>query len=546
MGTNNLPDLASPPTKVDATTDQYNAITDALQGNQVMRDSAGVPEDNVHDIGRPSSGRPRTMYLGTGLNVAGKDIDFSAIALQETGITSGAAKTSGYPQYLQAGGGGNDYFKILATATPLEMTIDGEAYSLENDLQSADLGLAPGSNNTCLVNDTLLADQENTKTIGEWGYHIIIDTIGTEITALDGTVQVFNLNNGVDDELFIAKVDTTNNKLTPIKRGICGTSRIAFANNDTVTLLKGHHIFLDNDLATIGTTTTYPVWASAAPTSPATGDRWFDVANRTWKRYSGASWEQRGEIYLGYAVCDATDCLYVEPEDFNLGWNDSLYHGGVIGERLSGKLIIKTPLRVNVAGQDILINSDIEPASFTSGGWAYVYVDNVGALQISAIPPRKKDQKKGLYHPNEYYRLIGVYYNYGGLASAISNSDGMVELPNDSFYSSHEFKLFSGASGSAGFTTAIDDQICPIAKAVGLFYEEACDNVTSTLILSGSPQSKDKIAKQLFAIIDTSGYAGGVFSGERKTTIIEGGVFDYRYNNANSMTLWINYIEIDL
>ena len=31
MGTDNLPDLAASPTKVDATTTQYNAITNALQ-----------------------------------------------------------------------------------------------------------------------------------------------------------------------------------------------------------------------------------------------------------------------------------------------------------------------------------------------------------------------------------------------------------------------------------------------------------------------------------------------------------------------------------
>lgn len=446
MGTGNLPDLASSPTLVDATTEQYNAITDALQGHQVARDSNGVAEDNISDIGRPSSGRPRKLYLGTGLNVAGQDIDFSAISLETTGISSGKSKTSGFPNYLSPlglTGTGDNTFLIEGSATTLEMTIDGQAYSLETDLESDDLALAPSANNTCTVDDSLISgDPVWSKTIGEFGYWMIIDAtggIGSEISALDGTVQCFKINNGADDEIFLAQVDTTNNMLIPILRGIGGTDRIAFSDADTITLLKAHYIFLDNDLATVDTTTTYPTWSATAPSAPATGDYWWDVTNSTWKRYSGASWEALGRIYLGYAICDDSDCLYVEHADYNLAWSPfaEFPQAGVIS---TTEIKIYAPLTISVAGTLLKLKTDIT-ADITSdleGGvseaastWYFVYIKTTGEYVISDKSPRFYGIKRGWYHPNEYWRMATIFFN--GAGSDMQDSNHNMNAGNISF-----------------------------------------------------------------------------------------------------------------
>lgn len=430
MGTGNLPDLASSPTKVNSTTEQYNAITDSLQGHQVMRDDSGVAEDNTSDIGRPSSGRPRKIYVGTGLNVAGQDIDLSSIALQTTGISSGKSKSSGFPNYLTpegTTGGATNTFTIEGSVTPLELTIDGAGYILETDLTSDDLSLAPSSNNTCLVDNVLFTNLQNTKTVGEYGYWIGIDAtggVGSEITSLDGTVQVFKLENsltGTGVEYFIGTVDTTNNKLIPFRRGVGGTERIVFGDGDTITLLKAHYIFLDNDLATIDTTTTYPTWSATAPTTPSTGDYWWDVTNETWKRYSGSSWEQLGRIFLGYAICDSADCVAVEHDDFNLAWSSDFSAQtidvyGSTGGLYFNRVRIDGSFSVNVAGKKINIqNMELnltdhysEPSS-NETKWCYVYIDKHGVGSLSTTTPRIKNSLKGYYHPTEYLRCLSCF-----------------------------------------------------------------------------------------------------------------------------------------
>jgi hypothetical protein len=429
MGTNSLPKLAAAPTKVAATTTQYNAAVDAMQGHLVMRDSAGAVEDGVSDIGRPSSGRPRKVYVGTGLNVAGQDIDFSAIALQTTGVSSGLSKASGFPQFLEpgdeTGAGGSHIVRILAANTPLEMTIDGQAYMLETDLESGTLALAPGSNNTCLVADAnIVADPVWSKTIGEFGYWITVDAIGSEIAALTGTTQCFKITNGSETEVFIAEVEVDNtgtetNRLIPILRGIGGTNRIAFTDNDTITLLKAHYIFLDNDLATIDTTVNYPTWSAAEPDAPVEGDYWWDIANETWKRYSAAAeWEALGRIYLGYAIADASGVEWAEHVDFNLAWDSKIeFPIGHVAASTSYK--IEGGLIVNVCGKKIIFpkgillnaSSDYMPGeSFPSGGFSYVYLDKYGNQYLSNIAPREFNEKNGAYHPKEYYRCVSVIY----------------------------------------------------------------------------------------------------------------------------------------
>lgn len=428
MGTDSLPKIAAAPALVNATSTQYNSVVDALQGHQVMRDSNGALEDNTSDIGRPSSGRPRKIYVGTGINVSGSDIDLSAITLRTTGVSSGKSKDSGFPDFLTPlgpTGGSENTFIIEAADTNLEMTIDGQAYTLEADLESDDLALAPSSNNTAIIDHPVFSDQEFTKTIGEYGFWMTVGEtggsgVGSEITSLDGTTQTFKLDNGETTEYFIATIDTTNDRIIPIKRGIGGTDRIVFSDGDTITLMKTHYIFLDNDLVTIDTTTNYPIWSSVAPTSPSTGDYWYDVANDTWKRYSGSSWEQLGRIYLGYAICDSSDCVACVHVDYNLAWSDDLkIHN--ISYLSADEISINGELYVNVAGTKIKMPNNSLTIGFstnlesgvseTASMWYYLYISNTGVFCFSDKAPRRINEKLGWYHPSEYWRAISVFYN---------------------------------------------------------------------------------------------------------------------------------------
>lgn len=442
-GTDSLPNIAGAPTLVPATSAQYNAVVDALQGDQVMRDTAGAVTDNTYDIGQPASGRPRDIHLGRNLYVAGQQIDFSAISLSRTGITSGAAKTSGFPLFLQPGGTGNDYCTVSATATDLVGTIDGTAFTMEADLNSDALGLAASTQNVCYVTCTAFgnqfADEEITKTIGEYGQYIPVTITGYNILATDGTIQTFKIFNGTDTEVFIAMVNTQTADsqafLMPILRGIGGTTRVAFSTGDTITALQQHFIFLDNDLETIDSTTKYPSYGPTAPSSPTTGDYWWDSANKTWKRRGASSWETLGRIYLGMAICDSADCLWTEPADFNLAWNETISNYSL---SCGGSSYIYSTncnvFKINVAGEtvetNIFLNGIVDFVHNLESGyatvtnkWYYLYISKNGDVYISPVAPRKKDQRLGWYHPLQYWRCFGtVYLGSTSLAYQFANT----------------------------------------------------------------------------------------------------------------------------
>jgi hypothetical protein len=442
-GTDSLPKIADAPTLVPATSAQYNAVIDALQGHQVMRDSDGAVEDNVNDIGRPTSGRPRDIHLGRNLYIAGQQIDFSAISLNRTGITSGAAKTSGFPLILRPGGTGHDYCTVSATATDLVGTIDGTGFTMEADLNSDDLGLSAATQSVCYVTCTAFgnqfADEEITKTIGEFGQYIPVTITGYNILAMDGEVQTFKLYNGTDTEVFIAQVNTQTAScpafLMPVLRGIGGTKRIAFSTGDTITALQQHFVFLDDDLETIDTTTKYPSYGKTEPSPAETGDYWWDSANKTWKRRGASSWETLGRIYLGIAICDSVDCLWAEPVDFNLAWNAmisdySLCCGGNAQIYSTNCNVFK----INVCGETVETNAfvtetidfvhNIEAGySAISSRWYYLYISKLGNIYISPVVPRKKDHRLGWYHPGEYWRCFGTFYLGAGGANAYQFSN---------------------------------------------------------------------------------------------------------------------------
>lgn len=416
MGTGNLTKLPSAPTEVESNTEDLNQIIDSLEGNIVMRNTSGVVTDGAGDIGQINSGRPDRIHVKTAITVGGQTLNTAPFLLSKNGVQSGAEKTSGFPNFLSPAGGTTRTFSILGATTPLNMTIDGEAKELDVDLTSDTLALAPSSNNTCTINNAIFDGSDFTKTAGEFGYWIDIDSVGSEISSLDGTIQCFKHGSG--PEVFLAIVDTTNNKLIPISRGIGGTQREAMSDNDVITLLAGHFIFLDNDLLTIDTSSEFPTWGGTSPTSPAVGKYWMDMDSETWKRYSGSTWETLHRIYLGYAICDSAGCKWVEHIDFNLAWNSNCFINQV-SVKSATEVYIDGDFTVNVAGKelqmnnyglDLTVSDNLESGvSIVANRWYYLYLSKSGNFYFSDKCPRKYDGKLGLYHPNEYWRAISVF-----------------------------------------------------------------------------------------------------------------------------------------
>jgi len=445
------------------TSTEFNNICAEMSGGPFIGHDVSTGNRKDVDLGDPSSGTVghviEDIYQRDGKKIKVIDstgkiikvVDIGATVEEQFGILAGKSKTSGFPDFLSPGGGTNNYFTILGAATKLEMIIDGTAYDLEADVQSNVLGLAPAANNTCLVNDPYIGgDPVWSKTIGEHGYYIKIGTVGAEITALDGTIQCFKINNGVDDEVFIAEIDLTNNRLVPVLRGIGGSARIGFDTNDTITLLKGHYIFLDDNLTTVDTTINYPKWQYTAPSIPSTGDYWFKTSERVWYRYSGASWEKLGRIYLGYGICDSVGCLWVEHEDYNLIWNN-LLNINEIRKLDASNIRLEGMLRVSVAGQKIQIlekdfhyDNDLAPGeSAANNSWYYLYVTNEGQIYTSLTCPRPNRNKQGYYHPSEYWRCISCFYYTTVIVAFTQNIQNNVISYNDSLW---QYQLLTQSS----------------------------------------------------------------------------------------------------
>ena len=207
-------------------------------------------------------------------------------ALDSNRLVSGRVRAdSSQPTYLEAEGSAAT-LNIRAVATDLVYFVNGTRVTVTADATITSLVTAPAANNTALVNDVTIADSSGTKLLGEYNTTIPIDTIGSEISSLNGEIAAFKVNNGVNDDFFIARVGTS--ELTDARRGFFFDSsstplnRFAIANNDTITLLKLTFIFGKND-GTFAVTFINPKQSKATPSSPAEGQYWFDLVKNTRK-----------------------------------------------------------------------------------------------------------------------------------------------------------------------------------------------------------------------------------------------------------------------
>lgn len=365
----------------------------------------------------------------TGNVVHGTDlISIDDIKSEKFKILSGYSKTSGYPRFLALTTGTNCKVDTNTGSNPLYLVINGSTVTVSADLTVSSIAIAPGSNNTVLVNDTAYADQVFTKTEGEFGSTwITIDTEGSEVVSLSGTVQCFK--HGAGPEYFIGYVDTTAHKINAFKRGIGGSLREIMANNDAITLMKATYIFVGSDGTTTYQTTKYPTFSATAP-SGATGEWWFDLTKNVWKKYSG-SWVQTNAVFLGYAISDSTGVVAVEMVDYDKAWSDKADYtleyvdAGTIRVNIRELSVAGTTIIREGFGENVTF-SNLDTGAEASSTLYYVYVKPTGAIELSLQCPRPKGKLKGLYKPHDYHRCIGTIYNDGS-----SNLNPFIQNKNE-------------------------------------------------------------------------------------------------------------------
>lgn len=423
----------------------FNEIHAALNADFVGRNVTGVPTagQNLGTVAVPwGTGR------FTSLIVNGDSIDSSQITAPPNRVVTGKKRsTSNQPAFLVPNGSGLTA-TLLATATNLQLDVNGADVLVSADIALTGLTAAPGAANTALVNDVDAAGQEDTRLWGEPEHRkaITIDTVGANISALVGKYASFALNG----EYFYAFVESAT-KLSKIRRGyyynssITPLNRTTFSNNDTITLLKTAWLFVEND----GTTTDFsynpPVWSFTSPGAPTTGDYWYDLLNRVWKRYDGAAFQIINRVLVGQFVSTSTATVGARCVDFFAAVKSD---NTISVEKVSTEIVrgVKQGQKVSIMGMlhefrdslpswnittNLAASTEMYNAAEQASTMYYLYLADTGAFVISDISPYFREDLLGEYHPHNPWRCVGLAYNDSG-----SDIQGIlsVAIPGDEHF----------------------------------------------------------------------------------------------------------------
>lgn len=388
--------------------------------------------------------------------------------LSSNRLTSGrVAATSSQPLFLIASGTART-ITLDGTPTNFAYTVNSTSYTISSDVTLTSLTAAPSSNNTCLIDDANAAGEEWTKYIGEDGTEFVVDTMGTEILALIGKLAGFKIVSGANTEYFIAEVISAT-KLAKARRGFFFDSadaaipRIAFSNNDTITLMKLTWVFAKTD-GTLTATYNQPTWSKDEPSSPSNGDYWFDLDNQTWKLYNVNSFTSAGATLVGICLQDATATVAARSFEFfkNYSSDNTVEVGYYSTTQVRSRWIGAT---ASVWGESFKneygyyiwdITTDLDTGvTEAASTYYYAYLTDAGDEVISNIRPMDRvEDLGGYYHPHKSWRCLGWFYN--------DASSNIVDV--ESYFTRYKSTEIAPASaGTVSTTIEVVPRIIPVS-----------------------------------------------------------------------------------
>lgn len=309
---------------------------------------------------------------------------------------------------------------LSASVTPFVYYIGGSPYSITANITLSGLSLASGTNNTCSVNYTAAAGQQWTKTLGMYNSDLPVDGMQSGIVALVGQLAGFKAGN----EYFLAYVNSTS-ALTQACRGFFFNSTpthvpaVGLTDNDEIKLMKLAWIFANTN-SSLAVTYTNPTISAEQPSSPTTGDYWFDLTTTAWKTYNSTTWVAANATLIGISMQDTAACVaartfdsYKAMSDLNtIGLirvsNTVVQASGLFGE----VSIFGSTNRFHVTRPAWDITSDLESGVVEAASTIYYcYMKESGATLLSDKPPIYRRDLGGLYHPGETWRCLGSVQN---------------------------------------------------------------------------------------------------------------------------------------
>ena len=448
---------------------KVNEIHSALRTDMVGRGSfAGVSDQQKNG----TVALPWQEGHFVDLFINGVQFSPSISQAESNTVVSGQVRsTSNQPAFITPSGSGASA-TVNAASTDLVININGTRFTLTSDIALSSLTLAPSTNNTALINGTNVLGDDESRTLGEYGHNVqtmVIDTAGSEFTSRVGSYHAIQINNGVDDEYFLGYIQSSTEILGCFRGWFLDSSldpinRITISNNDTLTIMSTGWVFVDSS-GTAEVIYNQPQWGGKEPSSPSTGDHWFDTSINEWKRYNGTIFVQIAQVLLGIVVLDDTDCVAARSFDFFTpnSRTGNIYpeieSANIVTNKLAKSLAIINNNRKSYEFSnpswdittDLATSADLYDATEQSSTFYYLYLDENGDEILSDIEPQYRQDKLGWFFPSNTWRCLGQVFNNSG-----STFDQMRTFPgnaHDQAVDKLEMIMPTGVTFGIGFAT---------------------------------------------------------------------------------------------
>lgn len=434
-------------------TEMVNKLQRTLALDVVGRSLKGAPAPDKK-LGNSSYGWLNTYANRFYLN--NRRLQQSDLKAGRYDILDGKTRSeSSYPIYVVPSGSGLTG-SLSIVGNQLVYKVAGEIFTATSDIQITGLTAAPSSNNTATFNDVYQGGGQFTKYWGDIGSgqeSWTIASAGSAITALVGRIAVFSISDGSNTEYVEALVESSTS-LKEVRRGLFYNSAavpfnaVSITGTPTITLMQAHWIFLNSDGLTATVTTRNPVNSPSAPGSPSTGDFWYDMTTKLWKRYNGSSFVDYESTYIGMFVCDSTNCVAARSKNLffsidNIFSDIVLINSGttIIGKHFNRQTQVGPYIHYQPLSR-ITWNpsTDFAPTPYTiatsltgSNNVFFLYYSEIGEPLISDIIPIWDPYTRLHYHPQQLWLCIGwSQQDHSGSVGLTTKLKSLVSLPNRS------------------------------------------------------------------------------------------------------------------
>lgn len=404
--------------------------------------------------------------------------------LPNSRLEDGPMGSDGMIRALRPDTGANGTAKLDLTLAALVYYVNGTRYQQNSTVNVTGFSAAPAANNTMLVNGVQFTAQQFTQYYGEHGTVIPVDTVGSEITAVAGTLQTFRLvNSSAQTEYFLGTylIDPI---LGPVvrmaRRGnffdyqLVPIPRRSFSDNNVLTLQKTAWLFIGTNGAVTASYNT-PTWSLAAPAGPSIGDYWYDLSDTNWHVYGPSGWSLANSVLVGMVVIDSSGNVvaartadryqnYQNTNEINIEVNPTsttviqqVGYGGRIS--VYGN-ILRYGFRNQTWGSSNVEGGGGLAASTTY----YVYLEDDGTPWLSTIAPHdRRGDLGGFYHPSWAWRSLGY----------VTTTAGSVFDPTNlvSFSTTADREFYKQAKGTAAgqilTTNAVGEEVWTTGGILG-------------------------------------------------------------------------------